>query len=228
MTAPYDTGERTRRVRVAFAWVPLLVAAACASTSGRAAIATPAGVSPSASFQALYESGEDREIVNRMAARGAGAAAPADRWFAAQSKLRLGLRDDALSDLTALSQAQDDAAMQVAAQLAIGRLTNDETALGEARANAGAYPGNVFVQYELGLSYVVASDFQSAARAFDLCVDTAPMFAYAYYQSALAYQRLNRPDVMANRLDRFARLAPNAPERPQVDSILRTLAAGRQ
>ena len=228
MTAACDTGERTRRVRLAVAWVPLLMAAACASSHGRAGIAAPADLSPSASFQALYESGEDREIVNRMAARAPDAATPADRWFAAQSKLRLGLRDDALSDLTALIQTQDDAAMQVAAQLAIGRLTNDETALGEARAKAGAYPTNVFVQYELGVSYAVASDFQSAARAFDLCIGTAPMFAYAYYQSALTYQRLNRPDVMANRLDRFARLAPNAPERPQVDSILRTLAAGRQ
>jgi len=28
---------------------------------------------------------------------------------------------------------------------------------------------------------------------------------------------------MANRFDRFVRLAPNAPERPQVDSVLRTV-----
>lgn len=210
------------------ACAPLLMAAACASSSGRPVIATPASVSPAASFQTLYESGEDREIVDRMAARVPEAGPAADRWFAAQSKLRLGLHDDAVSDLTALTQRSDDPAMQVAAQLALGRLTNNETALREARAKAADYPANVFVQYELGVSYAMANDFVSAARAFDLCIDAAPMFAYGYYQSALTYQHLNRPDVMANRLDRFARLAPNAPERPQVDSILRTLAAGRQ
>jgi hypothetical protein len=33
---------------------------------------------------------------------------------------------------------------------------------------------------------------------------------------------------MANRFDRFVRLAPNAPERPEVESVLRTIGAGRQ
>jgi hypothetical protein len=67
----------------------------------------------------------------------------------------------------------------------------------------------------------------SAARVFDHCIDIAPTFAYAYYQAALTYDRLNRMDLMANRFDRFVRLAPNAPERPQVDTILRTVG-GRQ
>jgi len=99
--------------------------------------------------------------------------------------------------------------------------------LDQARTAAAAYPESLFVQYELGLSYAVRSDFASAARIFDACIATAPTFAYAYYQSALAYQHLDRPDVMANRFDRFVRLAPNAPERPEVESVLRTIA-GRQ
>jgi tetratricopeptide (TPR) repeat protein len=107
-------------------------------------------------------------------------------------------------------------------------LTNDEAALGQARAAAGAYPESLFVQYELGLSYAVRNDFASAARIFDVCITTAPAFAYAYYQSALAYQHLDRPDIMANRFDRFVRLAPNAPERPEVESVLRTISSGRQ
>jgi len=78
------------------------------------------------------------------------------------------------------------------------------------------------------LSYAVRNDFASAARIFDACIAADPMFAYAYYQSALAYQHLDRPDIMANRFDRFVRLAPNAPERPEVESVLRTIAAGRQ
>ena len=205
----------------------ILIVAACASTAGRTEIARPASVPPSSTIQALYESGEDREIVDRVKNGAPTIATGADRWFAAQSQLRLGLRDDAINDLAGLTQTDADPAVQVAARLAIGRLTNDEATLGQARAAAAAFPESLFVQYELGLSYAVHNDFASAARIFDVCIAAAPTFAYAYYQSALAYQHLDRPDIMANRFDRFVRLAPNAPERPEVESILRTIA-GRQ
>ena len=210
-----------------FVWLTILTFAACASSQGRTAVARPAEAPPPSSIQALYESGEDREIVNRVKNTGSGGVSGADRWFAAQSQLRLGLRNDAINDLAALSHTGDPA-VQVAAQLAIGRLTNDQSMLDQARTAAAAYPESLFVQYELGLSYAVRSDFASAARIFDACIAAAPTFAYAYYQSALAYQHLDRPDVMANRFDRFLRLAPNAPERPEVDSVLRAIGAGRQ
>jgi len=216
------------RVGSIFVWVTIVIVAACASSQGRTDIARPASVPRSSTIQALYESGEDREVVDRVKSNVPDAVSGADRWFAAQSQLRLGLRNDALNDLAALTHADADPAVQVAAQLAIGRLTNDEATLGQARAAAGAYPESLFVQYELGLSYAVRNDFASAARIFDVCIATAPTFAYAYYQAALAYQHLDRPDIMANRFDRFVRLAPNAPERPEVESVLRTIAAGRQ
>jgi tetratricopeptide (TPR) repeat protein len=216
------------RLGPVFVWLTILIVAACATTKGRTEIARPASVAASATIQALYESGEDREVVNRVKSSVPAAVTEADRWFAAQSQLRLGLRTDAINDLAALTRTDADPAVQVAAQLAIGRLTNDEAALGQARAAAGAYPESLFVQYELGLSYAVRNDFASAARIFDVCIATAPTFAYAYYQSALAYQHLDRPDIMANRFDRFVRLAPNAPERPEVESVLRTIATGRQ
>jgi tetratricopeptide (TPR) repeat protein len=217
-----------RGLAAAFGWATILIVAACASSQGRTQIARPASVASASSIQALYESGEDREIVDRVKNTVPNDATGTDRWFAAQSQLRLGLRNDAIDDLTALTQPGGDPAVQVAAKLAIGRLTNDEATLNQARAAAAAYPESLFVQYELGLSYAVRNDFASAARIFDACIATAPAFAYAYYQSALAYQHLDRPDIMANRFDRFVRLAPNAPERPEVESVLRTIAAGRQ
>lgn len=223
-----EIGGLARRFGSAVVWLTMLIVAACASTKGRTDIARPANVPPSSTIQALFESGEDREIVDRVKNSVRAGVTGADRWFAAQSQLRLGLRNDAIDDLTALTQTDADPAVQVAAQLAIARLTNDEGTLSQARAAAGAYPESLFVQYELGLSYAVRTDFASAARIFDGCITTAPAFAYAYYQSALAYQHLDRPDIMANRFDRFVRLAPNAPERPEVESVLRTIAAGRQ
>ena len=209
-------------------WLTILVVAACASSQGRTEIARPANVPRSATIQALYESGEDREIVDRVKNSVPDNITGPDRWFAAQSQLRLGLRNDAINDLAALTRTDTDPAVQVAAQLAVGRLTNDEATLNQARAAAGAYPDSLFVQYELGLSYAVRNDFASAARIFDVCIAAAPTFAYAYYQAALAYQHLDRADIMANRFDRFVRLAPNAPERPEVESLLRTIGAGRQ
>jgi tetratricopeptide (TPR) repeat protein len=209
-------------------WLTIPIVAACASTNGRTEIARPANAPPSSTIQTLYESGEDREIVNRVKNSVPDDVTGADRWFAAQSQLRLGLRNEAIDDLAALTQTGTDPAVQVAARLAIGRLTNDEATLEQARGAAGAYPESLFVQYELGLSYAVRNDFASAARIFDVCIAAAPTFAYASYQSALAYQHLDRPDIMANRFDRFVRLAPNAPERPEVESVLRTIGAGRQ
>lgn len=220
--------EITRALAPIVVWGTIMIVAGCASGGGRAAVARPANAPDSSSIQALYESGEDREIVNRVKNSVANDATGADRWFAAQSQLRLGLRNDALNDLTELTQTSADPAVQVAAQLAIARLMNDADTLRQARAAAASYPESLLVQYELGLSYAVANDFASAARIFDACIATAPSFAYAYYQAALAYQHLERPDVMANRFERFVRLAPSAPERPEVESVLRTIAAGRQ
>jgi tetratricopeptide (TPR) repeat protein len=223
-----EIADNASQLGSAAVWITILLVAACASTQGRTEIARPASVPPSSTIQALYESGEDREIVNRVKNSVPSSVTGTDRWFAAQSQLRLGQRSDALNDLAALTQTGAEPAMQVAAQLAIGRLTNDEATLNQARAAAGAYPESLLVQYELGLSYAGRNDFVSAARIFDVCIATAPTFAYAYYQSALAYQHLDRPDIMANRFERFVRLAPNAPERPEVEAVLRTIAAGRQ
>ena len=198
--------------------VASVLAVACASTpGGRVASSPPAAAEPS--VQSLYESGQDAEIVNRVAGR---AAASADLWFAAQSKLRLGQRDEAIGDLMTL-QASGDAGVAAAARLAVARLTGDDRAIEATRAEASMYTDSLFAQYELGVSYAARNEYAAAARAFDRCIEIAPAFAYAYYQSALVYERLSRPDVMANRLDRFMRLAPNAPERPQVESILRTV-----
>ena len=194
---------------------------ACASNRGSTPLSSPTGSAPG-SIQSLYEAGRDGDVVSQVASAGASASA-ADAWFAAQSKLRLGRRDEALVDLMALGDAAADPGVQVAARLAVARLGDDAAALEQARGDAAAQPGNVIAQYELGLSYAARNDFAAAAQAFDRCIDIAPTFAYAYYQSALAYERTGRPDLMANRFDRFVRLAPNAPERPQVDSVLRTV-----
>lgn len=180
----------------------------------------PAGVSPSQTqtTQRLYESGRYREVLSSVDTND-----PEAVWFAAHSHLRLAQRDDAVRQFTALATVGADPAWQVVSSLALAILANDATALDAAEAAAPRFPGNPFVQFELGRAYASRADPAAAARAFDRCADADPMFAYAYYYAALAYDRVNRPDLMALRMDTFLKLAPQAPERPEVESILRTI-----
>jgi len=58
-------------------------------------------------------------------------------------------------------------------------------------------------------------------------VQLDPTFAAAYYYAGLASSRVKRIDLMANNFGLFIKLAPNAPERPEVESILRTVRGRR-
>jgi tetratricopeptide (TPR) repeat protein len=111
----------------------------------------------------------------------------------------------------------------VVAQLALALLADDPAALEAARAAAGAFPADPYVQFEAGLASARRDDFAAAAQAFDRCADARPRFAYAYYHAALAYARLDRNDLAVVRLETFQRLAPQAPERPEVEALLRTV-----
>ena len=51
----------------------------------------------------------------------------------------------------------------------------------------------------------------------------APTFAHAQYYAGLSHYRANRPDLMAARFERFLKLAPDAPERPEVQQIMKTI-----
>lgn len=108
-----------------------------------------------------------------------------------------------------------------------GRAVAGQAARIPAAATASAAgdttPADAQAAYELGLARAAAGDYAPAARAFDAATDANPRLAYAYYHAGLAYGRINRPDLTAIRFDMFLRLAPDAPERPQLESILRTM-----
>ena len=78
---------------------------------------------------------------------------------------------------------------------------------------------------EAGAAAFERREFAAAAAAFDQCINTNPADAYTYYRAGLAYYEINRADLMVTRFESFVRLAPDAPERPEVESILRTARA---
>ena len=222
MTLPFSV----HRAGAAFAIASLAVLAGCVSGGGRRPIATPGAtptVAPPAatnSVQGLYESGRYQEVLSSVNAGDRSAQA---LWFAAQSSLRLGQRDEAARQFAQLPQVGGNPAWQTVSDLSLALLRDDPAELERARNAAEAFPGDPFVQYELGLAHVRRNDISAAAQAFDRATQADPRFAYAYYSSGLAYDRLNRADLAIARLEMFERLAPEAPERPEVSSILRTV-----
>jgi len=66
-------------------------------------------------------------------------------------------------------------------------------------------------------------EWQAAATEFDRVTEINPSNAYAHYYGGLMHYRANRPDRMANHFEQFLKLAPEAPERPEVTQIMKTV-----
>lgn len=193
-------------------------------TAPRTAPAQPSTSVPVAdsSVQGLYESGRYAEVVSRVSAA-APAVDPEALWLAAHSYLRLNQRDQPARRLQELSASSSNPAWQVTSDLALAGIDGSADAIDRARQAAGAFPMIWFVQYELGLADARRGDFTSAVQAFERAIEGRPRFAYAHYQAGLAYDRISRADQMATRFETFLRLAPDAPEVPAVEGILRTI-----
>jgi tetratricopeptide (TPR) repeat protein len=214
------------RSGAALAIASLLVLSGCVSGGGRRAIgspgATPSGASATApnSVQKLYESGRYHDVLSSVTAGDRSAEA---LWFAAQSSLRLGQRDEASRQFAQLAQVGGHPAWQAVSDLAQALLRDNPDEIDRARAAAAGFPADPFVQYELGLAHVRRNDLNAAAQAFDRATQADPRFAYAYYSGGLTWDRLDRVDLAIARLEMFERLAPDAPEQPEVASILQTV-----
>lgn len=202
----------------------IVLATASACGGSRSAPGVPAaGVASVAatSVEDLYEAGRYEEAVRAVAASGERAGAK-ELWLAADSYAKLGREGDARGELNRLA-ASNDPAWSLAARLAIAGLDANTDAFERVRPEAEAYSTHPGVQFVLGVALAGRGDVADAARAFDRCIAADPDFAYAYYHAGLAYERLGRADLVANRFETFVRLAPQAPERPGVESILRTV-----
>ena len=53
------------------------------------------------------------------------------------------------------------------------------------------------------------------------------MLAYAHYYAGHSYYETGRIDLMASFFESFLKLAPDAPERTSVESIMRTVRGRR-
>jgi tetratricopeptide (TPR) repeat protein len=174
------------------------------------------------SLKPLYESGRYQEVISAGGSTVPGQGSPERIWLTAHSLQRLNRSGDARRELARLG-ALPDRAWQAVAALATATDVRDAAAIDSGLSAAAAFPSHPFVQFEAGLAYASRNQFAESAAAMDRSIQAAPDLAYAHYYAGLAYQRIKRIDLTAVRLEAFIRIAPQAPERAQVESILRTL-----
>ena len=122
----------------------------------------------------------------------------------------------------ALVDGRVDEALQKATQ-ASKQLQDADAAAGGGMGATQRTPEKFYAAYQTGLVKAKKEDWTGAAEAFDRAAQLDPMFAYAQYYAGLAYSHIQRPDRVAFYFDRFLTLAPNAPERTAVMSIMRTI-----
>jgi tetratricopeptide (TPR) repeat protein len=82
---------------------------------------------------------------------------------------------------------------------------------------------NADAHYALGLAYAYKQDFRNSAPSLEKALALNPDNAYAHYQLGLVQYRLKRYDQTIIHFEKFLEMMPNAPEAPQVKSILKTV-----
>jgi len=181
----------------------------------------PAAFAQSASqVQKLFEAGQYQRVVESAQPDGD----PAVLYAAAQSHQKLGETDRAVETYGALAnRAEGDAWHYIG--LSGQQLLGDDqnAALESARRAVEIAPDTSESHYQLGLVLAKREEWTEAATEFDKVAELSPSNAYAYYYGGLMHYRANRPDQMAIHFERFLKLAADAPERPEVMSIMRTV-----
>ncbi len=167
-----------------------------------------------------FESGRYQQVIEAASPE----AAPPVVYMAALSHQKAGAVDQAVAVARRLGELPEDNSWHFVG-LSLAQLLEDQTdaALESARRAAEVPGAPVEAQYQLGLVLARRQEWQPAAEAFDRVTEADPSNAYAYYYGGLMHYRANRTDLMAGRFERFLKLAPEAPERPEVLQIMRTI-----
>ncbi len=83
-----------------------------------------------------------------------------------------------------------------------------------------ARPEDAEVLFQLGTTRFYQEEWQPAFDLLSAALERKPGIALAYYYRGLAAAKLNRKDVLFNDLDRFVKMAPEAPEAANARQIL--------
>ena len=171
----------------------------------------------------LFESGKYKEAESALSA--AAEADPANaRAIELLGRTRLELRkfSAALADLTKADELSPD---NDAVKIGLARVYLEQKQLDKAEAEANRAAeineSNPDVSLYRGAIAVARRDYRNAAKLLEQAAEKKPDAAYAHYYAGLAYNGLKQPDKMIEHFRTFLKLAPDAPEAPKVESLLR-------
>jgi tetratricopeptide (TPR) repeat protein len=82
--------------------------------------------------------------------------------------------------------------------------------------------GAPLATYQLGVARATQESWQEAVDLLGQAIQANSGIAYAYYYRGLAASKIGRKDLLINDLDRFLKLAPNAPEADRVRRMLQS------
>ncbi|HEV8318443.1 MAG TPA: tetratricopeptide repeat protein [Vicinamibacterales bacterium] len=173
-----------------------------------------------AQVQKLFEAGQYQQVVESTR----GNADPAVLYTAAQSQQKLGAVDQAVELYGRLAERSSDDPWSLVGRSARQLVQDDANGALESANRAVSIASNMpEAHYQLGLVLAKLQRWREAAAAFDRASELNPSLAYAHYYGGLMHYRANRPDRMAIHFEQFLKLAPEAPERPEVNQIMRTV-----
>jgi tetratricopeptide (TPR) repeat protein len=194
------------------------------STSIALALALTAGQTV-ADVRQLYDAGKYREVVGALEQ----ATAEADKasrlqYLAAQSYDKLNDAEAARRTYQRLADIGGETPWASIGRSAVQLMDNRfDEALGSADQAVRLAASLPEAHYQRGVVLMARKEYGDAVGGFTKAVQLDPAFAAAHYYAGLANYRVKRIDLMTNHFETFIKLAPNAPERPEVESILRTV-----
>jgi tetratricopeptide (TPR) repeat protein len=170
--------------------------------------------------QKLFESGKYQEAIDNV--KGRSDAPQEDVYLRALAHRKLNQNDDAKEAFQALERG--DGAWKEIGKSGVALIDGNQDEAAEAAKKAVDADGNnAQARYQLGLVESARNNQQEAADAFAKAAELNPQMAYAHYEAGMAFYKAKKVDRMAVYFENFLRIAPNAPERPAVQSIMRTV-----
>ena len=185
-------------------------------------VVTAAGQDPKPTPQKLFESGKYQETIDSVRAR---ADAPHDQvYLRALAHRKLNQNNDAKQAFASLAEAAEGSPWRMIGNSGNALIDgNMDGALEAANKAVAADGASAQAHYQLGLVESARNNQPQAAAAFARAAELDPQMAYAHYEAGMAFYKAKRVDRMAVYFENFLKLAPAAPERPAVLSIMRTL-----
>jgi tetratricopeptide (TPR) repeat protein len=186
----------------------------------------PAVAQAQKSPQKLFEAGKYADTIAALPANKARSARQG--YLAGQAHAKLKQNSEARAAYEKLASGDEDSAWTFVGRSALAQLTgNKDEALSAAKKAVALNAKLAEAQYQLGLVLNAGGKYKEAGSAFATATKLKPDMAYAHYYAGMAYNKAKRVDLMATHFERFLKLAPAAPERPVVESVMRTVRGRR-